>query len=662
MYNFTISKVRNDFLQLLMDTAKEVEDDIKEEGADIASNYGGQEDINPHIFKSVTSKSLSRNELVAQCVIFFIAGYDTTASTLSLASYFLALNPDVQEKVRTEVDEALKESDGELTYVKSMKYLDNIISETLRLYPPIHRLERSADTDYKLKNTEITLRKGMLVSVPIYGMHRDPNFYPDPEKFDPDRFTPEEKAKRDPYRERVANMFGMDILTGPLATTFLIGFTTVILLYWYSIKSFDYWKKYNIPYVKPLPFLGNSLDLFKKSTDFIENRKRRCLKKDAVPTVFVGYPSYKIPSQKKDRRLLKRKIDETDCSIISSKQIKVAATSDCQNLNASYDCQNSNLLVLAQACSEAKQIDIGKDGKDEILKSQGTLTKIQGSIYLKQFAEIRRLRKLLTKRNKKIESLQRKLEQNAKKIEYFEKDVIAQNVEKMRVLNDEGYASRQIEFTLSQISNFGKKNPRWPDSVVRECVLLHAASPKGYDAIQNRKLLLLPSTRTLQRFTGPVNGQVGFTQLIKARVIDEAQKLKPEEKFASLVVDEMAIKPQCIYDSKLDCFFGAKSESIKTAREEYDNANRLLCFILYGLSTKYCIPCGYYFTKQLTAKELYAYTSSIIKDVEECSVRVVTDNLAVNTAMFKVPFPWPCPSATARSRSSSAQKMTFLIY
>ncbi|KAG8180615.1 hypothetical protein JTE90_018233 [Oedothorax gibbosus] len=159
--------------------------------------------------------------------------------------------------------------------------------------------------------------------------------------------------------------------------------------------------------------------------------------------------------------------------------------------------------------------------------------------------------------------------------------------------------------------------------------------------------------KDLLRFTGPVNGQVGFTQLIKARVIDEAQKLKPEEKFASLVVDEMAIKPQCIYDSKLDCFFCAKSESIKTAREEYDNANRLLCFILYGLSTKYCIRCGYYFTKQLTAKELYAYTSSIIKDVEECSfviVRVVTDNLAVNAAMFKefgggelkISIPHPC--------------------
>ncbi|KAG8176927.1 hypothetical protein JTE90_018710 [Oedothorax gibbosus] len=197
-------QVRNDFLQLLMDTAKEVEDDLKEEepkGGDIASNYGGQEDINYHIFKSVTSKSLSINELVAQCVIFFIAGYDTTASTLSLASYFLALNPSVQEKVRAEVDEALKHTDGELTYesLKSMRYLDNVISETLRIYPPLSRLDRTADADYTFSSTGITIRKGNLISIPVHGIHRDPNIYPEPEKFDPDRFTPEEKEKRDPY-------------------------------------------------------------------------------------------------------------------------------------------------------------------------------------------------------------------------------------------------------------------------------------------------------------------------------------------------------------------------------------------------------------------------------------------------------------------------------
>ncbi|KAG8176921.1 hypothetical protein JTE90_018704 [Oedothorax gibbosus] len=136
-------QTRNDFLQLLMDTAKEVVEEpcAEEKGGDIASNYGVQEDINPHILKSVTSKKLSMNELVSQCVIFFIGGYDTTASTLSFATYFLAVNPEVQGKAREEVDQAIKEADGELTNegIQKMKYLDNVISETLRMYPPLIR-------------------------------------------------------------------------------------------------------------------------------------------------------------------------------------------------------------------------------------------------------------------------------------------------------------------------------------------------------------------------------------------------------------------------------------------------------------------------------------------------------------------------------------------
>ncbi|GFX11724.1 cytochrome P450 3A21 [Trichonephila clavipes] len=144
---------------------------------------------------------LSLDELVAQCVIFFLAGYDTTASTLSFASYLLALNPECQEKLHDEIVEAVNNANGVLTYeaVQNMKYLDNVISETLRLLPPAVRLERQAVGDYKLGDTGITIPKGMIVTIPAYAMHRDPNYFPDPEKFDPDRFTPEERVKRDPY-------------------------------------------------------------------------------------------------------------------------------------------------------------------------------------------------------------------------------------------------------------------------------------------------------------------------------------------------------------------------------------------------------------------------------------------------------------------------------
>ncbi|GFR33569.1 cytochrome P450 3A24 [Trichonephila clavata] len=198
-------QTRNDFLQLLMDTTKEISEDPKselneKESDDMTSVYGGV-NTNHQVFKEVVKKNLSLDELVAQCVIFFLAGYDTTASTLAFASYMLALNQDVQEKAHEEVFTTLKSSRGKLTYeaLQQMKYLDNVISETLRLFPPAVRLERLAVSDYKLGETGITIPKGMILTVPAYAMHRDPELFADPEKFDPDRFKPEERSKIEPY-------------------------------------------------------------------------------------------------------------------------------------------------------------------------------------------------------------------------------------------------------------------------------------------------------------------------------------------------------------------------------------------------------------------------------------------------------------------------------
>ncbi|CAL1280345.1 unnamed protein product [Larinioides sclopetarius] len=195
-------QTRNDFLQLLMDAADETKADDKnvEKSDEMLQNY--ETDVNDQVFKNYKpKKALTNDELVAQCVIFFLAGFETTASTLAFASYHLALNPDIQEKLVEELDEAVRRGNGELTYesIQSMKYLDNVISETLRINSPAVRLERIAGEDYKLGDTGIVIPKGTTVTVPIYAMHRDPEFFPDPEKFDPDRFSPEERAKRNPY-------------------------------------------------------------------------------------------------------------------------------------------------------------------------------------------------------------------------------------------------------------------------------------------------------------------------------------------------------------------------------------------------------------------------------------------------------------------------------
>ncbi|GBM05294.1 Cytochrome P450 3A11 [Araneus ventricosus] len=197
-------QTRNDFLQLLMDTAKEVAQEQKWEVAndrdDITSNYG-QDESTHQVAKNVVNKNLSLDELVGQCVIFFLAGYDTTASTLSYASYLLALHPEIQSKAYEEIHEVLQKYKGELTYeaLQEMKYLDNVISETIRIYPPVVRLERLATSDCKLGDTGITVPKGMIISIPSHALQNDPKYFPDPNEFDPARFTPEERGKRDPY-------------------------------------------------------------------------------------------------------------------------------------------------------------------------------------------------------------------------------------------------------------------------------------------------------------------------------------------------------------------------------------------------------------------------------------------------------------------------------
>ena len=84
------------------------------------------------------SKRLSDAEVLAQSVIFLIAGYETSSNTLGFVSYFLATNPDVQEKLQEEIDSVWADESKMPSYetVNELPYLDMVISETLRLYPP----------------------------------------------------------------------------------------------------------------------------------------------------------------------------------------------------------------------------------------------------------------------------------------------------------------------------------------------------------------------------------------------------------------------------------------------------------------------------------------------------------------------------------------------
>ena len=143
------------------------------------------------------SKSLTDAEILSQALIFLLAGYDTVFNALSFITYCLATNPQQQETLCEEIDTVLEKHDGEINYesVNEMKFMEMVIDETLRLYPATLRLDREATSDYEYDNMKI--KKGSLIAIPIYPLHYDPNTYPDPEKFDPYRFSDENKKTRD---------------------------------------------------------------------------------------------------------------------------------------------------------------------------------------------------------------------------------------------------------------------------------------------------------------------------------------------------------------------------------------------------------------------------------------------------------------------------------
>ncbi|XP_005184401.2 probable cytochrome P450 6a13 [Musca domestica] len=177
---------RNDFMDMLIEM-KEERDRLLSEGQSVDEG-----DV---------SGGLTLEQLAAQAMVFFLAGFDTSSTTISFCLYELALNQEVQDKVRQEILEVLGNNNNQLTYesLKDMKYLDMVISETLRKYSVTPHLVRMCVKDYQVPNTDIVLEKGLRVIIPLDSIHRDGDYFPEPEKFNPDRFRPEEVAKRHPF-------------------------------------------------------------------------------------------------------------------------------------------------------------------------------------------------------------------------------------------------------------------------------------------------------------------------------------------------------------------------------------------------------------------------------------------------------------------------------
>ncbi|XP_029175223.1 cytochrome P450 6j1-like [Nylanderia fulva] len=136
---------------------------------------------------------LTESLITSQAFIFFIAGFETSSVTISNALYELALNQDIQVKLREEIDEEYIKNGSNLIYenVKKMNYLDKVFKETLRKYPPGTVLTRQSMSSYTFEGTNVSIPKNQKIWIPIFAIHRDPNIYPKPDIFDPERFANE---------------------------------------------------------------------------------------------------------------------------------------------------------------------------------------------------------------------------------------------------------------------------------------------------------------------------------------------------------------------------------------------------------------------------------------------------------------------------------------
>uniref|UniRef100_A0A672ITJ3 unspecific monooxygenase n=1 Tax=Salarias fasciatus TaxID=181472 RepID=A0A672ITJ3_SALFA len=137
---------------------------------------------------------LTDHEIISQATMMVFAGYETNASALTFLAYSLATNPQIMKRLQREIDSTFP---NKYEALMQMEYLDCVVSECLRLYPPALRLERVAKETVKING--VTVPKGMLVMVPVYALHRDPELWPEPEEFRPERFSKEKKQHINPY-------------------------------------------------------------------------------------------------------------------------------------------------------------------------------------------------------------------------------------------------------------------------------------------------------------------------------------------------------------------------------------------------------------------------------------------------------------------------------
>lgn len=197
--------VRPDMIHLLMEARK---GRLKHERSNetIDSGFAVIEESEIGKEENRQKLQLSDDDVTAQALIFFFAGFETVSTLMCFTAYELAVNTFSQETLREEVDNVLKEGNGTLTYegLMKMEYMDMVISETLRKWPTAVGSDRLCVKPYTIQperedEKPVHLNKGDVIIMVMYGMQLDEKYFPDPDRFDPERFSKENRTNITPY-------------------------------------------------------------------------------------------------------------------------------------------------------------------------------------------------------------------------------------------------------------------------------------------------------------------------------------------------------------------------------------------------------------------------------------------------------------------------------
>ncbi|XP_022915412.2 probable cytochrome P450 6g2 [Onthophagus taurus] len=158
-------------------------------------------DFFEHI-KEFRGKKMSIENIMTQVGGVYIDGFGTNSSALNFMVYELAKNEDVQQNLRQEIKKYLNDCNGVITFegVQSLEYLNAVIHESLRKYPPFPQLTKVCTQEYTFpksttKSSEFKSEIGLPIVIPVYALQNDEKYFPEPDVFKPERFLPENKEK-----------------------------------------------------------------------------------------------------------------------------------------------------------------------------------------------------------------------------------------------------------------------------------------------------------------------------------------------------------------------------------------------------------------------------------------------------------------------------------